>query len=132
MTSTSRTDDFIPDEPFVLIFIGMDIGSDFSIKYPADVYAAVHGYWRMNPGELVNSPGFLVLARSATRVLGAYRVKTWVPSPRPDDEGRWGFVGEPAELSAQLRYVGKRVPDRYRPLGERNPIRFVAPDTDDS
>ena len=62
MTSTSRTDDFIPDEPFVLIFIGMDIGSDFSIKYPADVYAAVHGYWRMNPGELVNSPGFLVLA----------------------------------------------------------------------
>ena len=130
MTSQSRSDDFIPNEPFVLIHIGTTIGHDLSIKYPADVYASVRGYWRMNPGDLVDKPGYLVLARSATLVLGAYRVKTWVPSPNHEEDGRWGFVGEPAEMSVQLRYVGKRVPNRYRPPGARNPIRFVTPDTE--
>lgn len=122
MTTQYNQEDFRPNEPLLLIYIGQTIGSDLSIKYPADVYAAVNGYWRMNPGELVDAPGYLVLARNSNRVLGAFRTKTWIRSPNED---RWGFVGEPAEMTAQLRYVGKRVPNQYR---TQNPIRFVEPE----
>ena len=82
MTTQKTQEDFVPDEPLLLIYIGQTIGSDLSIKYPADVYAAVNGYWRMNPGGLVNSPGYLVLARNSDRVLGAFRTKTWIRSPK--------------------------------------------------
>ena len=94
------------------------MGLDLSVKYPADVYAAVSGHWRIDPGAC--KLGFLVLARNVDRVLGAYRVESWAESE--ESEGRWGFVGHPAEISVQLRYVGKRVPDRYRT--SRNPIQF--------
>ena len=48
--------------------------------------------------------------------------KAWIQSPAGD--GRWGFVGEPADMEAQLRYVGRQVPREFRT--SRNPIRFVA------
>lgn len=120
MTLPGHLEDFEPQEPLILIFIGTSIGDDLSQVYPADVYAAVKGYWTgtWEPSEANNK---LILARNRERVLGAFRAKRWVPDP--SGNGRRGFVGEPAELSIQLHYVGKRVPNMYR--GRGNPIRYI-------
>lgn len=117
MTNQANPEDFVADENFMVIFVGRTVGEDLSAVYPADVYAAVQGYWVMNPMAL--EPGYLVLARNSDRVLGVFRTKTWRQDPF---NNRWGFIGEPAEVSAQLRYMGKRVPDRYR--AGQNPIRY--------
>ena len=120
MTPQLHPDDFIVGESLLLIYIGRSIGKDLSIKYPADVYACVSGYWKRR-FDREKYKNCLVLARNTDRVLGAYRIKTAIPSPEPES-GRWGFEGGPAELSTQLRYVGKRVPDQYR---TQNPTRFI-------
>ena len=75
----------------------------------------------MNPGSQEDAAGYLVLAHSRDRVLGAYRVKTWIRSLA--DDRRWRFVGEAADMEAQLRYVGRRVPREFRM--SHNLVRFV-------
>ena len=114
-------EDFVPNEPFPLRFVGRSLGDDLSLVYPADGYAAARGWWTMNPGPQEDAAGYLVLARSRDRVLGAYRVKSWIQSP--SDDGRWGFVGEPADMEAQLKYVERQVPREFRT--PRNPVRFA-------
>lgn len=121
--SKAHPEDFVVKEPLVLIHIGRDIGDDLSIKYPADVYATVRGFWRMYPGDLPS--GYLVLAKTRERVLGAFRAKYWFQDPNPKTKFRWGFVGDPAEMSSQLDYVGKRVPNRYR---NRSVHQWLSPD----
>ena len=120
MTAPDHPEDFVVQENLILIFIGTSIGDDLSQVYPADVYAAVKGYWlgALEPSAANNE---LILARNRERVLGAFRAKRWVSDPFGD--GKWGVVGEPAELSVQLHYVGKRVPNQYR--GRGNPIRHI-------
>ena len=128
ISGPAHPDDFVPKEPLVLIYVGNSIGSDLSIQYPADVYAAARGYWRMAPSRVNRfTAGYLVLAHNGVRVLGAFRVQTWVHSPSGD--GRRGFVGQPAELSAQLDYVGKRVPQWFR---NRAPVQYIAPAGEES
>ena len=124
MTTPDHPDDFTVGEPLILLYIGNEIGGDLSQVYPIDVYAATHGWWRIYPLGEVAEMYQLVLARNSDQVLGAFRPKRWIPSPTGDD--RWGFVGEQAELGTQLRYVGKRVPDKYRT--SRNPVRYCTPE----
>ena len=78
-------------------------------------------WWAMNPGSQQEAPGYLVLARSRDRVLGAYRVKSWIQSPTND--GRWGFLRKPADMEAQLMCVRRQVPRELRT--SRNAIRFI-------
>ena len=120
MPGQGHPEDFVPQEPIILIYIGRSVGNDLSQVYAADVYAAVKGYWpgSVEPSEANNE---LILARNTERILGAFRAKRWVSNPFGG--GRWGFVGESAELSVQLHYVGKRVPNAYR--GRGNPIRYI-------
>ena len=125
MVEKAHPDDFVVGEPLVMLHIGNFIGDDLSIVHPPDVSAAVRWWWRFNPENKTDTHR-LVLARNANRVLGAFRPKTWVPRPENEGRPRWGFIGEPAEMSIQLQYVGKRVPDRFR-TGS-NPVRYVHPD----
>ena len=124
MNENTHPEDFDANEPFLLISVGREVGN-LSEAYPADVYSAAQGWWTMNPGDM--GAGYLVLARDRERVIGVFRTKSWRESPLEDSTGRWGFIGEPAEISAQLRYMGKRVPQQYR-TGS-NPIRY-GPDPD--
>jgi hypothetical protein len=39
--------------------------------------------------------------------------------------GRWGFKGQGVDESIRKRYVGKRVPDKFRPRGAANPVRYM-------
>ena len=129
MATQEHPEDFIPDRPLLMIFIGRSIGNDLSAKYPADVYAGVHGYWARNLTTMVDAdgnPNRLVLARNTDRVLGVYRVKAWIKSPHEGPD-RWGFVGEPADLETQLLYFGKRVPNRFRLQGAQDPVRTIIP-----
>ena len=122
MTSKEHPEDFVVEEPLIMIYIGRTIGSDLSVVYPPDVYAAVQGWWRMNP-ESVGEEYKLVLARNNEQILGAFRPERWRPSP--SGEGRLGFIGHPAEMSVQIRYVGKRVPNFLR---TQSPVRYLNPD----
>ena len=114
-------EDCVPDEPFLLLCVGRSLGDDLSLVYPADVYSAARGWWAMNPGSQEDAPDYLVLARSRNRVLGAYRVESWIQSPAGDR--RWGFVGEPADMEVLLRYEGRQAPREF-PTSP-NPVRFV-------
>ena len=121
MTTPGPQSDFIVQEPLILIFVGTSIGNDLTTVYPSDVYAAVRGWWAgtIQPYEASNK---LILARNTETVLGAFRAKRWIPCPF--DSSRWGFIGEVAELQAQLDYVGKRIPNEFR---TQNPIRYLDP-----
>ena len=63
----------------------------------------------------------------------AFRPERWLPATRENfpgrdtHPGRWGFVGEPAEPETEDYYVGRRVPDRFRPRGVANPVRYCEP-----
>src|SRR5581483_6278095 len=94
------------------------------------VYDAVRGVWKIDPKRAAKTK--LVLAHRGGLVVGAFRPRTWLPATKAnfpslaeDIPGRWGFVGVGVERSLLDRYVGKRVPDRFRQKGAANPVRFV-------
>ena len=111
MTTQQHPEDFVVNEPLILIFIGGTIGEDLSLVHPADVYAAVHGRWRYVPTDERQEQYRLILARNSNRVLGAFRPRLWFFD---ENVGRYYFYGDQAEMSVQLDYVGKRVPNRFR------------------
>lgn len=119
MTIRAHPEDFEVKERLILIFVGRSLGHDLDKVHPADVYAAVHGRWATGLSEEGQSRFRLVLARNTDRILGAFRPREWRKSGK-----RMYFYGEPAELRAQLDYVGKRVPNRFR---TRNPVRIIRP-----
>ena len=47
MTMTSHPNNFVIGEPIVMFYVGRYLGNDLSLVYPADVYAAVRGWWHV-------------------------------------------------------------------------------------
>ena len=119
MARSNHPEPFVAQEPTILIFIGRSLGDDLSKVGPNDVYAATRGWWRgaIEPKE---ANGELILARTSTHIVGVFRARQWLPSPF--GEARWGFSGEPAELSAQLAYFGKGIPPENR---VQNPVQYL-------
>ena len=118
------------DEPLIII----SIGRSYQEK-GLDVYDAVRYSWVINANKAQDYK--LVLAQYRGEVVGTFRPTEWLPAASAvfsdlayynDASDRWGFVGEEAEPEVWSRYVGKRVPDRYRLMGAANPIRYCAPD----
>ena len=123
---------FKVEEPLILINVRRTYGPEGRDAY--DAYHAVRCEWKISVNKVVNYN--LVLAHYQGQVVGAFRPREWLPATRDnfpgrlnhDTPGRWGFVGEPAGPEIRSLYVGKWVPDRYRPQGAANPIRFCDPD----
>lgn len=120
-----RREDFVADEPLILISIGQ------TYEERQDTYAAVRCAWAMSQSRAEAHK--LVLAHRRGIVVGAFRPRQWLsatttnfPSLPEDMTGRIGFVGDAAEKTAQDRYVGKRVPADLRRRGAANPVRYVA------
>ena len=123
-------EEFEVKERLMLISIGV---SFYRMNSP---YDAVRYAWKINRGRVERYK--LVLASLKGMIVGAYRPTEWLPATKdnfpdllngyPDFYSeapeRYGFVGEPAETADWNYYVGKRVPDRYRPRGAANPIRY--------
>ena len=115
-------DTFTLGEPLILISIRETYSGPST-----DVYEAVRKWWKINPNRAKQYD--LVLARYHDTVVGAYRPERWEKGGTERWQGeRWGFVGYPAEQSVQNRYVGKRVPDKYRRPGAANPVRYCRPE----
>ena len=122
----NTTDTFTVEEPLMIISIAI------TAKEGRPIYDAVRHAWKINPDRARDYK--LVLARDGAKVVGAFRPHEWLEATREnfpewdDSPGRYGFVGEPAESAVWEHYVGKRIPDRYRPRGAANPVRYCRPD----
>jgi hypothetical protein len=75
-----------------------------------------------------------VLAVEQGMIVGAFVADRWLPATEANFRGRaeaggapdrYGFVGREAPKSLHDRYVGKRVPDRFRKPGQANPIQYT-------
>ena len=96
-----------------------------------DLYEATHCAWKLKPGRAQQAE--VILATVQGLIVGAFVAHTWLEAtvknfPRRmavDAPGRFGFVGEEAPEEIKRRYVGKRVPDRYRLRGAANPIKYT-------
>ena len=120
--------EFEVKEPLLLISIGREYYQRRS------VYDAVRFAWKIDPERAEQR---LVLATLRGLVVGVYRPSKWLPATMenfPDIEThrdrpeRWGFEGQEAEEAVQRYYMSKRAPQRYRPRGAQNPIRYCDPD----
>ena len=121
-------EEFEVREPLLLISIGVYYYRRYS------PYDAVRFAWKLNRRRLGNYN--LVLASLRGVVVGAYRPRKWLAATREnfpdltdrDMDGYLGFEGEDAEREVWDYYVRKRVPERYRKRGARNPRRYCHPD----
>jgi len=117
--------EFVPEEPLVLISIGRSFETE-----DASVYENTRKAWR---ASLKNARRYhLVLGHSGGVVRAVFRPTQWVEATRenfPDLEAdmpkRIGFIGDVAEDEVVERYLGHRVPDKYRARGAANPFRYV-------
>ena len=122
--------EFVVGEPLILISVRQ-------LWRERGVYGAVRGLRKMNKqrAERYN----LVLAH----VRGAYRPTKWMrvdqvdrrlvfplenwESPSSEELSKHiGFDGDEAEAAAQHRYVGKRVPAKYRKPGVQTPFQYLS------
>ena len=97
------------------------------------VYDAVRGIWRISMSRAQSYS--LVLAHRKGVVIGAFFPRRWLPAtpesfpwlsePVPT---RIGFEGVAADKDTWDRYVGRRVPERFRARGAAFPVRFIDPE----
>ena len=126
-------EEFVVQEPLILISIA-------NTWKQRGIYEAVRSVWGMKLSRAKRYS--LVLAHVRGLVLGAYKPTRWMYAvgnkskfPHEDWEsnyetlkGRIGFEGVPAKKEVWNRYVGKRVPSKYRRTGAQTPFRYVDPD----
>lgn len=93
------------------------------------LYEAVRFAWRINREKA--SEAEVVLATTDGMIVGAFIADQWLDATaenfpgREQIPGRVGFVGRPAPDPVWRRYVGKRVPERFRKPGAANPVRYT-------
>lgn len=97
------------------------------------LYEAVRYAWKINLKRA--SEADVILATRRGIILGAFVADEWLAANAEnfpgrliegeEPENRYGFVGKPAANEVSQRYVGKRVPDRFRKQGAANPIRYA-------
>ena len=116
-------EEFVVGKPLILISIGQ-------LWKERGVYEAVRGVWKLNMDRAKKHD--LVLAHVRGVVRGAYRPKKWLKGTAenfPLDSGKFpeqiGFEGTKAETEVWKKYVGKRVPAKYRKKGAANPVRYL-------
>jgi uncharacterized protein len=97
------------------------------------VYEAVRYAWKIDIRKAARAE--VILATRKGLIIGAFVAKEWKAASAENFPGRWaegdgsdgryGFVGGPASIEIQQRYVGKRVPDEFRKRGAANPIKYT-------
>ena len=96
------------------------------------LYEAVRYAWKINVARAKQAE--VVLATRLGMIVGAFVAHDWLEATAknfPDrahgdgSAGRFGFVGEEAPSDVQRKYVGKRVPKKFRARGAANPIKYT-------
>lgn len=111
MNTTSHPRELIVHEPLIIINVETSISQDLTLVQPSDIHAALSKVWREMP-KPTETARRLVLARDSDFVLGVFRVKRWIQNPSHNNE--WGMAIEPADISAQLRYLGRNIPAKWK------------------
>ena len=111
-------EEFVVEEPLILISIGQ-------LWKELGIYGAVKGVWRLNMERAKKHN--LVLAHVRGVVRGAYRPEKWLKGTVDEFPERIGFDGTEAEPDVWKKYVGKRVPAKYRKRGARASARYLSP-----
>ena len=113
-----RAEEFVVKEPLILISIGQ-------LWNVLGVYEAVRGVWKLRMERAKRYK--LVLAHVRGVVRGAYRPNKWSKGTWDKFPERISFEGTEAEPEVWERYVGKRVPARYRKRGAQAACRYLDP-----
>ena len=111
-------EEFVVEEPLILISIG-------KLWKVLGVYEAVRGVWKLRMERAKHYK--LVLAHVRGVVRGAYRPKKWSKGTVEIFPERIGFEGNEAEPEVWKKYVGKRVPVKYRKRGAQAAARYLNP-----
>ena len=92
------------------------------------LYEATRYAWKISVSKAKEAD--VILATERGLIVGAFMATDWLEATadnfpgREDRPGRLGFVGREAPAEIRQLYVGKRVPDEFRPRGAANPIRY--------
>jgi hypothetical protein len=92
------------------------------------LYESTRYAWRLNLGKAREAE--VVLAVRFSMIIGVFTADQWLAATvenfplREPIEGRFGFIGKPAEKEVSEIYLGKKLPDDYRKKGASNPIRY--------
>jgi hypothetical protein len=117
---------FEPGHRLLLI----NIGSTYR-EGSRSIYDAVRYAWSIGKGAQKARRADFVLAHAQGLVKGVFKPTKWLKATKrnfPGFEavpGRWGFEGKEADEAIRKQYLGKRVPEEYRPRGAANPIRYI-------
>jgi hypothetical protein len=102
------------------------------VQEDKSIYEAVRYAWRIDPMRARKAK--YVLAHVNGLVVGVFEPQRWIratkrnfPTLAATLPGRWGFEGKDAEERVSQYYLRKRLPDRFRPKGAANPVRFISP-----
>ena len=116
-------EDFVPDEPFLLLFVGRSLGDDLSLVYPADVYAAARGWWAMNPGSRL--PGGCAGLSGARSLAGpgAGRVPREVVDPVARRRRALGIRGGTRRYGSSTEVCGEAGPARVPHIAQPRSLR---------
>jgi hypothetical protein len=96
------------------------------------LYEAVRYAWKIDPAKAARADVILATVRGVIR--GVFVADKWLPANPENFPDRWtdddepnvrhGFIGREASVDVKVRYVGKRVPQRFRKRGASNPIKY--------
>lgn len=92
------------------------------------VYEATRYAWKVSVGRAKRAE--VVLAVRLGIIVEVFVPEKWLPATEENFEGRvpvpgrYGFVGELANQTMRKKYLGRRIPNRFRKKGAANPIRY--------
>ena len=118
--------DFEPKDKLVLI----NINRVENKSSPSAILSQVQYAWKINIAKARTADYVLAVERGV--VIGVFQVFEWLPAlaenfhGRPDREGRYGFIGKPANDNVWSYYVsdfGKRISNPEM-KHVQNPIRY--------
>jgi hypothetical protein len=95
------------------------------------IYDAVRYAWAVGKTAERAKRAEFVLAHVQGLVKDVFKPTEWLEATEqnfPEFEsvpGRWGFKGQDVDEPIRKLYVGKRVPDKFRPGGAANPVRYT-------
>lgn len=93
------------------------------------LYEATRYAWKINPKKA--SRADIVVAVRLGIIIAVFQAEKWLPANssnfpgRETNPGRYGFIGSEANDAMKIRYLGKRLPEKFQKKGAANPIKYT-------
>ena len=102
------------------------------------VYDAVRFAWKLTPSEANKAK--IILATVQGVIKGVFVAEQWLEATQENFPNfmllgedvynheirskRYGFIGKNAPPEFQTKYLGKRIPEKFRKKGASNPVKY--------